>query len=153
MRRVDWLSIRCDPKTLMAHQLMEDHLVTCQLTDSALTAADKLYEGNCGSVPVVDNDHALIGLVSEYDLLCLMEAEKDLRNIPVRDIMTREVVTVTEDTAFLDIIRLLQKHHLIRVPVVSERTLTGILSRRDVMLGYIKSTDVDAVMPRSDFAT
>ncbi len=118
MRRVDWLSKRCDPKALLAHQLMEDHLVTCQSTDSALTAADKLYEGNCGSVPVVDDDHALIGLVSEYDLLCLLEAEKDLRHIPVGDIMIREVVTITEETVFDDIIRLLQKHHLIRVPVL-----------------------------------
>jgi CBS domain-containing protein len=132
---------------------MEDHLVTCQPTGSALTAADKLYEGNCGSVPVVDNDHALIGLVSEYDLLCLMEAEKDLRNIPVGDIMSREVVTITEDTAFLDIIRLLQKHHLLRVPVLSGRTLKGILARRDLVLGYIKATDVDAVVRRSDLAT
>ena len=153
MRRVEWLSKRCDPKTLLAHQLMEDHLVTCHPTDSALTAADKLYEGNCGSVPVVDNDYTLIGLVSEYELLCLMEAEKDLRNIPVGDIMTREVVTITEDTAFLDITRLLQKHHLIRVPVVNGRTLKGMLSRRDVVLGYIKATDVDPVVPRSDPST
>ncbi len=153
MRRVEWLGKRCDPKTLMAHQLMEDHLVTCQPTDSALTAADKLYEGNCGSVPVVDDENALVGLVSEYDLLCLMEAEKDLRNILVGDIMTREVVTITEETLFLDIISLLQKHHLLRVPVLSRRTLKGILSRRDVVLGYIKATDVDAVVPRSDPAT
>ena len=142
MRRVEWLGKRCDPKTLWAHQLMEDHLVTCQPTDSALTAAHKLYEGNCGSVPVVDNDHALLGLVSEYDLLCLMEAEKDLRNIPVSEIMIREVETITEDTPFLDILRLLQKHHLLRLPVLSGRTLKGILARRDIVLGYIKATDV-----------
>ncbi len=144
MRRVEWLGKRCDPKTLWAHQLMEDHVVTCQPTDSALTAAHKLYDGNCGSVPVVDNDHALLGLVSEYDLLCLMEAEKDLRNIPVSEIMIREVVTITEDTPFLDILRLLQKHHLLRLPVLSGRTLKGILARRDIVLGYIKATDVGA---------
>jgi CBS domain-containing protein len=144
MRRVEWLGKRCDPKTLWAHQLMEDHLVTCQPTDSALTAAHKLYEGSCGSVPVVDNDHALLGLVSEYDLLCLMEAEKDLRNIPVSEIMIREVVTITEDTPFLDILRLLQKDHLLRLPVLSGRTLKGILARRDIVLGYIKATDVGA---------
>jgi len=142
MRRVEWLGKRCDPKTLRAHQLMEDHLVTCQSTDSALTAAHKLYEGNCGSVPVVDNDHAFLGLVSEYDLLCLMEDEKDLRNIPVSEIMSSEVVTITEDTPFLEILRLLQKHHLLRVPVLSGRTLKGILARRDIVLGYIKATDV-----------
>ena len=101
----------------------------------------------------MDDENALVGLVSEYDLLCLMEAEQDLRNILVGDIMTREVVTITEETLFLDIISLLQKHHLLRVPVLSGRTLKGILSRRDVVLGYIKSTDVDAVAPRSDPAT
>ena len=147
MRRVEWLGRRCDPKTLRAHQLMEDHLVTCQPTDSALVAAHKFYEGNCGSVPVVDKDYALLGLVSEYDLLCLMEAEKDLRNIPVSEIMSHEVVTIIEDTPFLDILRLLQKHHLLRVPVLSGRTLKGILARRDVLLGYIKAIDVGAGGP------
>lgn len=58
--------------------------------------------------------------------------------------MSREVVTITEDTPFLDILRLLQKHHLLRVPVLSGRTLKGILARRDIVLGYIKATDVGA---------
>ena len=142
MRKVEWISQRCDHKTLVAHQLMEDQVTTCHPGDSALTVAHKLYDGNIGSVPVVDTEKTLVGIITEFDLLQAIEAEKNLRDIPVEDLMNRQVVTVDEHTPFLDIIKLLQRNHLIRVPVVKGKILVGILARGDIILGYIKATDV-----------
>lgn len=121
---------------------MEDTVVTCHPEDSTLDAAHKLYDRNFGSVPVVDNTNTLLGIVSEFDLLELLVRGKDLRTILVSDIMTRAVVTIAEDTPFLEVTKLLQEHHLLRVPVVKGNRLIGILARRDVILGYIKATDV-----------
>ena len=142
MKKVEWISRRCDPTTLLAHHLMEDNVVTCRPTDSTLDVAHKLYDRNFGSVPVVDEANTLVGMVTEFDLLELMETGKDLRTTTVSDIMTRELVTVTENTPFLEITKLLQRQHLIRVPVVRGEKLVGILARQDVILGYIKATDV-----------
>ncbi len=142
MRKVEWISQRCDPKTLVAHQLMEDQVTTCQAEDSVLTVAHRLYDGNIGSLPVVDTDKTLVGIVTEFDLLQAIDAGKNLGDIPVSGIMNSEVVTVTENTPFMDIVALLQQHHLIRVPVVRGKTLVGILARGDIILGYIKATDV-----------
>ncbi|GJL55079.1 MAG: CBS domain-containing protein [Nitrospirales bacterium] len=142
MRKVEWISQRCDPATLVAYQVMEDQVITCKLDDRVLTVGHKMYDGNIGSVPVVDGEDSLVGIVTEFDLLQAIERGNDLRALPVSSIMTTEVVSVTAHTPFMDIVRVLQRHHLVRVPVVREQTLIGILARRDVILGYIKATDV-----------
>ena len=142
MRKVEWISQRCDPKTLVAHQLMEDQVTTCHPEDSGLTVAHRLYDANIGSLPVVDVEKSLVGIVTEFDLLQAIEVGKNLRDTLVSTIMNHQVVTVTEDTAFMEIVELLQRNHLIRVPVVKGKMLVGILARGDVILGYIKATDV-----------
>ncbi|GJL61858.1 CBS domain-containing protein [Candidatus Nitrospira salsa] len=142
MRKVEWISQRCDPATLLAHQLMEDQVSTCSPDDMVLTVGHKLYDGNIGSLPVVDDEQSLVGIVTEFDLLQAIEHGKDLRSTSVASIMTKEVVTVTEQTPFMEVVQLLQQHHLVRVPVVRTNALVGILARGDVILGYIKASDV-----------
>ena len=44
-----------------------------------IAIAETMSNGNFGAVPVVENDFTLVGLVSEVDLLRVMEEEKDLR--------------------------------------------------------------------------
>ena len=98
-----------------------------------------LTERNFGSVPVVEQGRTLVGLVSEFDLLRIMEEGKDLRQITASEIMTRDVVTATEQMLLPDIVKLLREHHLIRVPVVNNKKLVGIVARRDVVFGYLKA--------------
>jgi len=54
----------CDPKTLKAQQLMEDAVVTVSPKATGLTIAQILSDRNFGSVPVVEEDRTLVGLVS-----------------------------------------------------------------------------------------
>ena len=81
----------------------------------------------------------LRGLVTEFDHLKAVEQDRDLRNVPVTEIMTREVVTATEDMPLMNLIHLFQERHLIRVPVVKDHKLVGMVARRDVVFGYVKA--------------
>ncbi len=139
MKEIEWYSKVGSLEHLEVHHIMEDEVETCTADNSALSIAFKICQGHFGSIPVVDEHNTLLGLVTEFDLLRAIENNKDLRNVNVADIMTREVITVTEHTLVLDLIRLIQKHHLIRVPVVRENKLLGIVARRDMILGYILS--------------
>lgn len=139
MRRSEYLTQSCDVATLTACQAMEGAIYTCNPKTSGFTVAQMLTEHNFGSVPVVEDDRTLVGLVSEFDLLKAMTAGKDLRQVTADDIMTREVVTVREEAPIMEVIRLLQEHHLIRVPVVRERKLVGIVARRDILFGYVRA--------------
>ena len=141
MRLAEYMAKACDPKTLTVHQIMEDAVFTCTPGTAGVTVAQVLTERNFGSVPVVMEDKTLVGLISEFDLLKAMTDGKDLRKITAGDIMTpqEKLVTVTEETPVLDLIKILQERHLIRVPVVKGKTLVGIVARRDVVFGYVKA--------------
>ena len=139
MRATEYFVHGCDPKTLVVRQIMEDAVVTVAPTSTAMVVAELLSEHNFGSVPVVEQDGTLGGLVTEFDLLKAVEQEKDLRDVPVSQIMTRDVVTTTEDMPLMQLIHLLQERHLIRVPVVKDQKLIGMVARRDVVFGYVKA--------------
>ena len=66
---------------------------------------------------------------------------KELAKVTTREIMTKDPVTVPQDSAAMDILRLLQEKHLIRMPVVDdEGKLAGVVSRRDIMEGYLRAS-------------
>lgn len=139
MRATEYFVHACDPKTLVVRQIMEDSVVTVSPSSSAMVVAELLSEHTFGSVPVVERDSTLRGLVTEFDLLKAVEQGRDLREVSVSEIMTHEIVTTTEDTPLMNLIHLLQERHLIRVPVVKEHKLVGMVARRDVVFGYVKA--------------
>ncbi len=139
MRRTEYFTRACDPKTLTVQQLMEDAVVTVSPKTTGIEIAEILSDRNFGSIPVVEDDRTLVGLVSEFDLLRAVEMDKDLRTVTAADVMTRELVAATEDMPIQDLVHLLQERHLIRAPVLRDGRLVGIVARRDVLFGYVKA--------------
>lgn len=137
MRRIERMVGRRDPATLTARDLMQDQLVTCGPGTSAATVAVRLCDGNFGSIPIVDEQRALLGLVSEFDLLKSIQEGKNLRRLHVEDVMTRALHTVAEGTAFPELIEQMLTRHLIRLPVMRGETLIGVVARRDILYGYL----------------
>jgi len=140
MRLAQYFEHGYDPKTLNVRQVMEGAVFTVSPDTKGITIAEGMTKRNFGTVPVVEQDSTLVGLVSEFDLLRAIDEERDLRHITAEEMMTRDVVTVTEEMLVRDLIKLLQERHLIRTPVVKGKTLVGIVSRRDAVFGYVKAT-------------
>ncbi len=141
MRQTEWIAKGRDPRSLMVRDLMEDNVVTCNCRTTAAEIARLMCERNFGSLPVVEEDGALVGLVSEYDLLQLMIEGRDPRKVMVSEIMTPHVVTITEDMALESLGNLFQDRHVTRVPVVRGPRLVGIVARRDLVFGYMKALE------------
>jgi CBS domain-containing protein len=139
MRQTERLDKACDPKSLTAGQLMEDATLTCGPRTDGLALARLMTERKIGSLPVVDEERTLIGLVTEYDLLQAMSEGRDLRKIAAADIMTRSVLTVTEQRTLGELAALFQDRYLTRVPVVRGGKLVGIVARQDLLFGYAKA--------------
>lgn len=141
MRRTEYMAKTCDPRTLTVRQIMEDAVFTCSPTTAGITVAQVVIERNFGSVPVVNEERTLVGLISEFDLLKAMTNGKDLRKVTAKEIMTPEddLVTVTEEMPIMDLAQILEESHLIRVPVVKGKILVGIVARRDIVFGYVKA--------------
>ena len=140
MRSVEFLCNPRELRTIPAEVLMERDVITIQPDNSCRKAASLLTEGGFGSLPVVDDESQILGIVSEYDLLNLLKEEKNLEDVPVSEAMTHKLEIVCFDTPANKIWELLQKWHLIRVPVVQNGYLIGIVARRDILMGYLKVT-------------
>jgi CBS-domain-containing membrane protein len=112
-----------------------------------------LLERRISGVPVIDDDRRVLGIVSEGDLMCrdeaaprrswwltlFGEAEEMAREfvkthgVRAKDVMTRDVVTVAEETPVADIAALLERRGIKRVPIVRDGRLVGIVSRADLL--------------------
>ena len=142
---------------MQARDIMTTTVVTASPQMPVRELARLLLKHNISAVPVVDTDNRILGIVSEGDLmrraevgterhrswwLSLLAGAEDLARDYVKshgrradDIMTRDVVTITEDMPAGEIAGLLEKRRIKRVPVVRDRHLVGIVSRADLLRG------------------
>lgn len=97
-----------------------------------------IVNGSFGSVPVVDDEMKLLGIVSEYDLLDALMTGVDVTHLSAEEIM-KHPHAVSIDCPALEIGRFIQQNHLIRLPVVDrDNRLVGMVARRDLLNGYLE---------------
>ncbi|ODS32199.1 MAG: signal transduction protein [Candidatus Scalindua rubra] len=140
MRRSEFMLGGEDFKDLKASQLMEADVVACRPENTWRQMTDLMSHGGFGDVPIIDKDKTLLGIVTEFDLLKVLMEGKDVKNITAGDIMTTNVVSVSEVTNSVEIVNILETKHLIRVPVVRNGRLVGIVARRDVLFSFIQAS-------------
>lgn len=140
---------------MQAKDVMTTKVVTVGPETPVNAVAALLLERHISAVPVIDEDRTVLGIVSEGDLMRREETaqrqswwlaafgdpEELARQFVkshgqrAKDVMTCEVVTVTEETPLVEIAALLEKHGIKRVPVLREGRLVGIVSRADLLRG------------------
>ena len=141
MRRVEHMIGPHDFAALKAEQFMQNVVSYYHAEDTGDKLAGAITEGGFGSVPILAGDGKVLGIVTEFDLLKAIKEGKELWKVTAGEIMTKGAISVTQDTLAMEIIQLLQGKHLIRVAVVdAEGKLVGVVSRRDILIGYLKAT-------------
>jgi CBS domain-containing protein len=140
---------------MRAMDVMTSEVITVDEDASVQAVAKLLAERGVSAVPVVDRENRVIGMVSEGDLLHRTETGTERRRSwwldmmastnklagdyvkshsgKVKDVMTRDVISVTETTPVADIAVLLETNRIKRVPVVRDGKLVGIVSRANLV--------------------
>lgn len=114
---------------MIACDIMTRKVCTVSPEASIQEVAQLLYQERISGVPVVNADGQIIGIVTEADIISKASQE----GLRVADIMSHEIIAVTEDTPINEIALLLTERKIKRVPVVSEGKLAGIVSRADIV--------------------
>ena len=122
-----------------ARDLMQTRIVAVTREYSAREIAILIHSGTCSGVPVIEPGNHLVGIVSEFDVLKALVAGKDLQALKAEDIMTPHPVTVEEAATAEMVIHQMIEHQIIRIPVVREDRLIGMISRTDLMDQLIDS--------------
>jgi CBS domain-containing protein len=102
--------------------------------DLALQLLSGMYSG----LPVVDAAGSVIGVVTEFDLLKAIQDGKDMQTVKAEDIMGRPAVCVEEDDSIESVIEKMTTHNIIRVPVVRNGKLVGVIARADILSRMIE---------------
>jgi CBS domain-containing protein len=143
------------------HHRVRDVMTTSVITVDRITPykeiAAKLAEHHISSVPVLILGRHVAGLVSEADLLAVEDKrERDARahaegglhrhltrqkhwGLTAEELMTSPPITIHPDASLPAAARLMNSHHLKRLPVISpDGTLAGIVSRCDLLSVFLR---------------
>lgn len=149
--------------------------VICVAPDASVAdIAETLLANRISAVPVVNESGALLGIVSEGDLIHRVEGDtarhrswwlelltgKQLlareyiksHALKAADLMTKQVVTVKPDTPLSELASLLEKHKIKRVPVMKGGQVVGIVSRANLiqsLVGRENKNEPDTAMEDS----
>ena len=115
---------------ITAGELMTREVVTATPETPVGELARTLLAHRIGGLPVVDDAGVLVGMVSGFDVISKPGATTG-------DIMSRGVVSVTEESGVEEVVGLMGLHGIRRVPVCRERKLVGIISRSDLLRHYV----------------
>ncbi len=119
-----------------AHDLMSPQVVVAKENTNAEQISARLLAGEFNGVPVVDDNGAVVGIVTALDILkAMQDGNKKLNTMLARDIMTPNPSTVKKDTPIEEIIRILVEKEIVLVPVVegNNNKLIGVVARLDIL--------------------
>jgi len=123
---------------MVAKDIMNKIVTAAKKNTIGRDLAIKLLSGMYSGLPVVDDKGRVVGVVSEFDLLKAIKEGKKLEQVTAEDIMSKKPICVTENTPVDEIIDLMTKHNIIRVPVLRNDNLVGVISRCDILSSIVE---------------
>jgi CBS domain-containing protein len=157
---------------MRASDIMTTDLVCLDQGASVFDAAELLICAGVSALPVVDARGRIVGIVSEADLMRRSElgtaphkswltrlladsettAQEFVRSHSrrVSEVMTTPVITAAEDTVLSDLVDLMEKHGVKRVPIVKDAAVVGIVSRANLLQALLSREPQDVADQASD---
>jgi CBS domain-containing protein len=146
-----------------ASDSMTRNVVTVRRGVSIAEAIRLMLGNRVSGLPVLDDEDKVVGILTEGDLLRRSETETE-RHRPrwleflmgpgriageyvgthgrkVEEIMTSDLVSVTEDTPLDEIVQLMERRRIKQVPVLAGELLLGIVSRTDLLRALARALD------------
>jgi len=146
---------------MKAKDVMTQRVISIEPSATILKAARLMLLNRISGLPVVDGRGNLVGIVTEGDFLRRAEIATERKHLrwlqfflgsghaadeyvqshgrKIDEVMTREPRTIVEDTPLEEIVRLMERHHIKRLPVVRGQRLVGIVSRANLLHALVSA--------------
>ena len=113
--------------------IMTSNPSTVEPDKTVVDAARIMKQEDAGVVPVTENGR-LTGMVTDRDIAIRVVAEgRDPQSTPVREVASKDLVTVDPQQDLDEALRLMAQHQVRRLPVVEEDgRLVGVVAQADV---------------------
>jgi acetoin utilization protein AcuB len=133
---------------MLVRERMSQEPVTITSDVSVTDALRLMRERKVRRMPVLDSHGKLVGIVSDQDLLyaspspvsslSVWEMNYLLARLKVEEVMTRKVITVTEDTPLEEAARIMADNKIGGLPVMREDKLVGIITETDLFKAFLE---------------
>ena len=141
---------------MLVHEVMSTGLVTAKKTDTVRSVVMKMMTRHSSTIPVVEGDNQLVGMVTLRDVLLplypnygdyihdavhsrdfteMEEGYPEVLGKKVEEIMSRNPMTVSPDAPILEAASYMGLKHFRRIPVVDKGALVGMVSVGDINRG------------------
>ncbi|TNE40454.1 MAG: CBS domain-containing protein [Sphingomonadales bacterium] len=160
---------------MLVRDLMTAPVVSVRESAPIVDALQLMLESKVSGLPVINDDNRLVGIVTEGDFLRRFElgtqtrhnrlaelfsgtaklAQEYVRNSGRRvgDVMTRKVFTIESHASLDELVDMMTRHHIKRVPVVETSRMVGMVSRSDFLRMLLRTlTEADQHTPAGDDA-
>ena len=144
-------------------ELMTKNVITVLQSMNVRDAAEMLFNMGISGLPVVDDQKNLVGMITEKDIIRMalpkyVEKLGSLANtfdmapfaktlakadkVLVKEIMRKDVITVTVDTSVPEVARIMIVKRIRRIPILDqEGRLVGIIARHDIVREIFKEVE------------
>ena len=135
-------------KAIKAKEIMSRFAITIKENETVTNLAHLMMRFKISGVPVVSKNGEICGIVTATDLFNLMKnvVKKmgegvNVENYPdmqISGLMTKDVVTITEETSLYDIMKIMCERniHTLPVMVISKKDIIGVIGRRDILNAF-----------------
>lgn len=159
---------------MKAKDVMTSTVISVQPNATILQAARQMLQHHISGLPVIDDDGELVGILSEGDFLRRQETGTERRRSrwleflmgpgqlaveysrshgsKAAEVMTTDVHTVTEDTRLEDIVDLMERRRIKRVPVMRGKKVVGMVTRSNLMHAMVSLSRAEPKSAKNDAA-
>jgi CBS domain-containing protein len=146
---------------MRAKDVMTQPVISVAASTSVVAAARLMLEHKISGLPVIDHAGKLVGMVTEADFLRRVETGTERRRSRfaeffvsagqladeyvrasgriVGEVMTQKVHAAKEDAPLEDVVRLMERHKIKRVPVLRGKELVGIITRANLVNALVSA--------------
>jgi CBS domain-containing protein len=157
---------------MIASDVMTRNVITIDPDQTVLQAARLMLQHRISGLPVIDPSGRLVGVLSEGDFLRRRETKTEHRRSrwleflmgpgkiaseyththgsKVGEVMTTELHTVDENASLEDVVELMERYRIKRVPVMCGEQLVGIITRSNLMHAMVSMARVAPAADKSD---
>jgi CBS domain-containing protein len=118
---------------LLVKHMMLTNVITASPSMTVKETIEILYKKHIGCVVSIDVNEKCIGIFTERDVIRLVAENVEL-NQPLGNVMTKNVITIQDNSSINEVRRTIQTHSIRHLPVVNqEDRLVGLLSVRALL--------------------
>lgn len=122
-----------------------DSVLTVSPNADVTEAAHVLFDNKIGLLVVLDDHESVVGVISERDIVRAVALDCGrIQEMNVEEIMSRDVVTCSQENNPEIVMRLMNKHRFRHMPVVDHGHLNGVVSSRDLLKYLLSEAEMDA---------